>query len=95
MNEPLVVTMDALWPDMPERRRPHEVVVTVPREGGGEPLVPRSLPALVPGCWSATLVTAPVTVMAARPSLAVAAAEALMPELARAAGALVTVKAAA
>jgi hypothetical protein len=33
--------------------------------------------------------------MAARPSLAVAAAEALVPELTRAAGALVTVKAAA
>jgi hypothetical protein len=95
MNEPLVVTMDALWPDMPEQRRPHEVVVTVPREDGGEPLVPRSLPALVLGCWSAALVTASVTVMAARPSLAVAAAGALMPELARAAGALVTVKAAA
>jgi hypothetical protein len=85
MNEPLVVTMDALWPDMPGQRRPHEVVVTVPR----------SLPAVVLGCWSTTLVTAPVTVMAARPSLAGAAAGALMPELARAAGALVTVKAAA
>jgi len=68
MNKPLVVTMDALWPDMPEQRRRYEVVVTVPREDGGEPLVPRALPAVVLGCWSATLVTASVTVMAARPS---------------------------
>jgi hypothetical protein len=94
MNEPLAVTMDALWPDMPEQRRPCEVVVTVPREDGGEPLVPRSLPIVVLCCWSATLVTASVTVMAARPSLAVAAAEALVPVLARAAGARVAVKAA-
>jgi hypothetical protein len=50
---------------------------------------------LLLGCWSATLVTATVTVMAARPSPTLAAAEALMPELARAAGAVVTVKAAA
>jgi hypothetical protein len=50
---------------------------------------------LVPGCWSATLVTASVTMTAARPSLAGAAAEALMPEPARAAGAVVTVKTAA
>lgn len=95
MSEPRVVTMDALWPDMPEQRRPYEVVVTVPREDGGEPLVPRALPAVVLGCWSATLVTASVTVMAARPSLAVAAAEALVPELTRATDALVTVKTAA
>src|SRR3984957_5027119 len=67
MSEPVVVTMDALWPDMPEQRRPYEVVVTAPREDGGEPLVPRSLPAVVLCCWSATLVTASVTVMAARP----------------------------
>ena len=95
MSSPLVVTMDALWPDMPEQRRPYEVVLTVPREDGGEPLVPRALPAAVLGCWSTTQVVASVTVLAARPSMAVAAAEALVPELARAAGALMTVKAAA
>jgi len=92
MNAPLVVTMDALWPDMPEQRRPYEVMLTVPREDGGEPLVPRALPAVVLGCWSAEQVVASVTVMAARPSMAVAVAEALMPDLAQAAGAIVTVK---
>ena len=87
-----VVGIDALWPHLPEQRRPYEVVVTVPREDGGEPLVPRSLPAVVFGCWSATQVAASVTVLASRPSMAVAAAEALVPELAQAAGAAVTVK---
>jgi hypothetical protein len=86
--------MDALWLDMPEPRRPYEVVLTVPREDGGEPLVPRALPTVVLGCWSATQVVASVTVLAARPSAAVAAAEALVPDLAEAAGAIVTVKAA-
>jgi hypothetical protein len=95
MSESLVVAMDALWPDMPGQRRPYEVVVTVPREDGGEPFVPRSSPAVVLGCWNAWLVTASVTVMAARPSLAVAAAEALVLEFAQAAGAVVTVKVAA
>jgi hypothetical protein len=94
MSSPLVVTMDALWPDMPEQRRPYEVILTVPREDGGEALVPRTLPAVVLGCWSATQVVASVTVLAARPSTAVAAAEALVPDLAQATGVIVTVKAA-
>jgi hypothetical protein len=93
MSTPLVVTMDALWPDMPEQRRPYEVVLTVAREDGGEPVVPRALPAVVLGCWSATQVVASVTVMAARPSMAVATAEALVPDLAQAVGVIVTVKA--
>lgn len=54
--------------------------------------MPRSLRAVVFGCWSATQVVASVTVLASRPSMAVAAAEALVPELAQAAGAVVTVK---
>jgi hypothetical protein len=29
--------MDALWPEVAEQRRVFEVVVTVPREDGGEP----------------------------------------------------------
>jgi hypothetical protein len=41
--------------------------------------VPGQSQAVVLGCWSATLVTASITVMAARPSLAVAAAEVLLP----------------
>jgi hypothetical protein len=93
MSSPLVVSMDTLWRDMPEQRRPYEVVLTVPREDGGEPLVPRALSAVVLGCWSATQVVASVTVLAARPSMAVAAAEALVPDLAQAAGVIVTVKA--
>ena len=69
-------------------------MLTVPREDGGEPLVPRALPALVLGCWCATRVLASVTVLAARPSAAVAAAGALVPDLAHAAGVIVTVKSA-
>jgi hypothetical protein len=75
-----------MWPDMPEQRRPYEVMLTLPREDGGEALVPRTLPAVVLGCWSATQVVASVTVLAARPSVAVAAAEALIPDLAHASG---------
>ena len=67
--------------------------MTVPRGDGGEPLVPRVLPPEVLGCWSADQVTASVTVLASRPSGAVAAVEALVPELARSAGAVVTVRA--
>jgi hypothetical protein len=78
-----VVSMDALWPDLAEQRRPFEVVVTVSREDGGGPLVPRALPPEVLGCWSASQVVASVTVLTSRPSLAVAAAEALVPELPR------------
>jgi hypothetical protein len=56
--------------------------------------VPHALPHAVLGCWSADQVVASVTVLASRPSGAVATAEALVPELARSAGAVVTVRAA-
>jgi hypothetical protein len=85
---------DALWPELAGQRRAFEVVVTVPRGDGGEPLVPRALPPEVLGCWSADQVAASVAVLAARPSGAVAAAEALVPELTWSAGAVVTVRAA-
>ena len=78
--------------DLSERRRPFEVVVTVPRGDGGEPLVPYALPPVVLGCWSADRVVVSATVNTARPSRAVAAVEALVPELAGAAGASVTVR---
>jgi hypothetical protein len=74
------------------RRRLFEVLVTVTREDGGEPLVPRPLPEDVLGCWSAGELTVSARVLALRPSRAVAAVEALVPELARAAGAAVTVR---
>jgi hypothetical protein len=93
MDAAPVVRMDVLWPELAGQRRAFEVVVTVPRGDGGEPLVPRALPPEVLGCWSADQV-ASVTVLAARPSGAVAAAEALVPELTRSAGAVVTVRAA-
>jgi len=93
MDAASVVRMDALWPELAGQRRAFEVVVTVPRGDGSEPLVPRALPPEVLGCWSADQVVASVTVLAARPSGAVAAAEALVPELARSAGAVVTVRA--
>ena len=92
VDTPLVVSMDALWPEMAGQRRAFEVVVAVPREDGGEPLVPRALPPEVLGCWSADQVVASVTVLCSGPSRAIAAVEALMPELARAAGAVVTVR---
>ena len=92
MDTAPVVSMDALWPELAEHRRPFEVVMTVPREDGGEPFVPHALPRGVLGCWSADQVVASVTVLASRPSGAVAAAEALVPELARSAGAVVTVR---
>ena len=86
--------MDVLWPELAGQRQAFEVVVTVPRGDGVEPLVPRALPPEVLGCWSADQVVASVTVLAARPSGALAAAEALLPELAQSAGAVVTVRAA-
>jgi len=70
------------------------VVATVPRTDGGEPLVPHALPPEVLGCWSADKVMASVTVLTVRPSLAVAAVERLVPELAPSARAVVTVRAA-
>jgi hypothetical protein len=47
---------------------------------------------VVLGCWSATQLVASVTVLAARPSAAVAPAQALVPDLAQAAGVTVSVK---
>ena len=94
MDAAPVVKMDVLWPELAGQRRAFEVVVTVPRSDGGEPLAPRALPPEVLGCWSADQVVASVTVLAARPSRAVAAVEALVPELARSVGAVVTVRAA-
>lgn len=72
MDTAPVVSMDALWPDLAEQRRPFEVVVTVPREDSGEPRVPRALPPEVLGCWSADTVMVSATVLASRPSRAVA-----------------------
>lgn len=72
---------------MPGQCHSYEVLLTVPREDKGEPLVPRELPPEVLGCWSADTVTVSATVAASRPSRAVAAVEALVPELAEAAGA--------
>lgn len=89
-----LVRMSALWPDVAGRERRYEVIVTVGREDRGEPLVPFDLPLAVMACWSADQVTASVVVLAERPSLAAAIAETLMPALACASGALVTVKAA-
>lgn len=83
MDAAPAVRMDALWPELAGQRRAFEVVVTVPRGDGGEPLVPRALPPEVMGCWSADQLVASVTLLAARPSGAVAAAEALVPELTR------------
>src|SRR6185437_5015935 len=90
MDASPLVTMEVLWPDLPEQPRPYEVVVTVPRQDGGEPLVPRALPPDVLGCWTADRLVISVTVVASRPSTAVAAIEALVPKLARAAEAVVT-----
>jgi hypothetical protein len=87
-----IVSMEALWPELSEQCRPYEVLLTVPREDKGEPLVPREMPPEVLGCWSADTVTVSATVLASRPSRAVAAVEALVPELAEATGAAVTVR---
>jgi hypothetical protein len=94
MDSSPVVSIEALWPELPEQRRPFEVMLTAPREDRDEPLVPRALPPEVLGCWSADQVTVSATVLAPRPSAAVAAVEALVPELAGAAGVDVTVRAA-
>jgi hypothetical protein len=72
------------WPELAEQRRAFEVVVTVPREGDEEPLVPCALPPEVLGYWSADKVIMSAMVRALGHSGAVAAAEALVPELARA-----------
>jgi hypothetical protein len=68
--------------------------VTVPRQDDGEPLVPRALPPEVLGCWQVDKLVISVTVVASRPSRAVAAVEALVaPELSLAAASDVSVKA--
>jgi hypothetical protein len=81
MDPSPTVNMHALWPELPGQRRPFEVVVSVPREDGGEPLVPRLMPPEVLSCWSADQVIVSATVLASRPAAAVAAVEALVPEL--------------
>jgi hypothetical protein len=94
MDPPTVVGMDALWAELPEQRRPYEIVLVAPREDTGEPLVPRALPPEVLGCWSADQVIVSAIVPASGPTAAIAAVEALVPELTRAAGTAVTVRAA-
>ena len=47
--------------------QPFEVVLVVPRKDGGEPLVPRDLPAEVLACWFVDRVVVSATVTAARP----------------------------
>lgn len=42
MDSVPVVNIDVLWPELAEQRRAFEVVVTMPRQDGGEPLVPRA-----------------------------------------------------
>jgi hypothetical protein len=85
--------MEALWPEHGGLKRPFEVTVTVPRDDSGEPLVLCALPAEVLGCWSADQVVVSLTVLASRPSQALAAAEVLVPDLAGAPRAEVTVRA--
>ena len=80
MDTSPIVSMDALWPELTGQRRAFEVLVTLRLETGGEPFVSRALPPEVFGCWSADQVVATVTVLTSRPSGAVAAAEALVPE---------------
>jgi hypothetical protein len=63
MDPSPIVSMDALWPELPGQRRPFEVVVTVPREDGGEPLVPHAMPPEVLSCWSADQVIVSATVL--------------------------------
>jgi hypothetical protein len=70
-----------------DHRHRGAVVVTVPREDRGEPLVPYALPPQVLACWSADQVIMSATAAAEWPSGAVEAVEALIPELAGALGA--------
>jgi hypothetical protein len=82
--------MERLWPEQAGEQCPYKVVTTVPREDGGEPLVPYDLPPEVLACWSADQVTVSATMTASGPSRAVAALDALAPELAGASRASVT-----
>lgn len=72
--------------------RSFEVVVTAPRPAG-ELLDPSALPGGVDGYWTAGAVSASARVRAARPSAAAALVEELVPALADAPGAVVTVRA--
>jgi hypothetical protein len=92
MEHPPAVTMEAVRPELASQWRLFEVVMTVPRSDGGEPLVPFTLSAGVLTCWSADEIIVSATVLAGRPSTALAAAEALMPELPEAAKVLITVQ---
>jgi hypothetical protein len=74
-------------------RQQFEVTVTVPREDGGELLVPRvSHPPGVMAVCTAKLAQAVMTVHAVRKSAALAIAGALVPELAEASGAIAEVR---
>lgn len=94
MDASPVLRLTALFPEIPEDDREFEVTLTALRADGGLPLVPTVLPKGVIGCWSAESAVASVTVMASRASLAVAAVEALLPDLAGVAGAKFEVRAA-
>lgn len=89
----VVVRLNALFPEIIDEEREFAVTLTAPRPDDGEPLVPAVLPKGVLGCWSAESVIVSVNVMASRASGAVAAVEALLPDLARAAGASFEVRA--
>jgi hypothetical protein len=79
--------------EMTAQGRQFEVVMTVPRLGGSVPLMPRELPDGVFGAWGAVTVTISATVTAAGAGQAVAAVEAIVPDLARADGITVQVHA--
>jgi hypothetical protein len=90
-----VVSVAALRPELPEQRRSFEVVVIVPREDGGEPLVPYSLPPELLGCWPADQVIVSATSARGGRRRLAAAVEELVPEMTRAARAAVMVRVAA
>ena len=71
--------METQWPEQAGEQCPYKVVTTVPREDGGEPLVPYDLPPEVLACWSADQVTVSATMTASGPSRAVAALDAVAP----------------
>lgn len=93
MDATPVLRLNALFPEILDEDREFAVTLTSPRADDGEPLVPTVLPKGVLGCWSAGSVIVSVTVMASRASGAVAAVEALLPDLAGAAGASFEVRA--
>lgn len=87
MDATPVLRLNALFPEILEEDREFQVTLTAPRADGGLPLVPAVLPGGVIACWSAESAVVSATVMASRASIAVAAVEALLPDLAGAAGA--------